>query len=151
QKAKDLDSLRRFVNAFGKIFAAGREARLQLAQRLIEQKSFLEAEIDLLQLQQQTEDPAIGGRAVDLLAQLMTKKTRLEDAAYYYRILGRDFGKVVIRDGKTGGDILSEVGNDKRFRPYLEDSPSPLMNGGLKVTQINSGAPLRNPPWSFEP
>jgi hypothetical protein len=151
QDSKDLESLRRFVAAFGSVFAVGREARLRLAERLIEENSPLEAEGHLLQLRQQDQDPQIAGRAVEALARLMTRKGLLEDAAYYYRILGRDFAKTLIREGKTGADIFNDLGTDKRFLPYLEEVAAPLMSGALKVAEIKGGRSANPQPWVFEP
>src|SRR5262249_36938211 len=114
----------------------------QLAERLMEKNAFLETELQLLQLRSQQEDPKIGGRAVEALARLMTRQHLMEDAAYYYRILGHDFAKVVIRDGKTGADFFDELTTDKRFLPYLDEQVSLFWSGSIKVAEIAGGVPL---------
>ena len=58
----------------------------------------------------------------------MTRKGLLEDAVYYYRVLGRDFKDVAVRDGKTGADFLRELHDDPRFLVYLDD-PGPGVIG----------------------
>jgi outer membrane protein assembly factor BamB len=151
QKSNDLESLRRFVASFGKIFAVGREARLLLAERLIEAYAYLEAECHLLQLRQQSEEPRVAGRAVEALARLMTRRGLLEDAAYYYRILRRDFAKVIIRDGKTGADIFNELDTDKRFLPYLDEVQSSLWSPELTAIQKNGGLVQRQYRWVLKP
>src|SRR5205807_9321668 len=102
QVDKDPEALRRFVSAFGSLFATGRAARLKLAERLVEENAYLEAELQLEQLSLQREDIQIAGRAVDGLARLCARKGLMEDAAHFYHILARDFATVVVRNGKTG-------------------------------------------------
>jgi len=124
QNSSDTEKLRQFVRVFGSLFAVGKEARLRLAERLIEDNAFLEAEMNLLQLRQQG-DATLAARAVEDLAKLMIRKGLLEDAAYYFRILGQDYSQTVIRDGKTGADLFNEQATDKRFLPYLDEPPNP--------------------------
>jgi outer membrane protein assembly factor BamB len=121
QKSKDLDALQRFVAAFGTLFAIGRQARLELAERQMEAGHALEAEMQLNQLALQQEEPAMRARAVEALARLSTHGGQLEDAVQFYRILVRDYPKVVIRDGKTGADLFNDLATDKRFLPYLDE------------------------------
>jgi outer membrane protein assembly factor BamB/tetratricopeptide (TPR) repeat protein len=135
RKNSDTEKLRQFVRVFGSLFAVGREARLRLAERLIDENAFLEAEMNLLQLRHQ-DDRTLAARAVDDLAKLMIRKNLLEDAAYYYRILGQDYGQTVIRDGKTGADLFNEQATDKRFLPYLDEPPSPWTGGKVRVKEV---------------
>src|SRR5262249_60832853 len=86
QAEKNTQELRRFVAVFGSLFTVGKEARLRLAERLLEENAFLEAELHLLQLRRQ-DDPQLAARAVEALARLMIHKNLLEDAAYWYRVL----------------------------------------------------------------
>src|SRR5207249_10901156 len=113
-----------FGRGFGTLVSVGKESRLRLAERLIEEDAFLEAEMNLLQLRQQ-DDAGLAARAVEDLARLMIRKGLLEDAAYYFRILGRDYATTVIRDGKTGADLFNEQATDKRFLPYLDEPSAP--------------------------
>jgi outer membrane protein assembly factor BamB len=136
----DPAAIRRFVVVFGALFQAGKEARLFLAERLMQddnKENFLEAELQLQQLRQVKDDPATVGRAVEALARLMIKKGLLEDAAYYYRELGRDFANVPVRDGKTGGDFYNELVTDKRFLPYLGGGTRPWKGVRLKGDRQN--------------
>src|SRR5579871_2322844 len=66
----------------GPEFAAGREARLQSAQRLIGEKKYLEAELHLLQVRGRRDDPARAARALEMLGQLMTTQGQFRDAVY---------------------------------------------------------------------
>src|SRR5262249_33829005 len=113
----NLVALERFVALFGDRCDAGREARLELAGRLIanrERGRCLEAELHLLQLRDQTSDPVLAARAVEALARLMARKGLMDEAMQHYRALARDYGRVTVRDGKTGADLFAELANDKR-------------------------------------
>lgn len=135
QNSTETQKLRQFVQVFGSLFAIGKEARLRLAERLIDENAFLEAEMNLLQLRQQN-DPALAARAIEGLARLMIRKGLLEDAAYYFRILGQDYSQTMIRDGKTGADLFNEQATDKRFLPYLDESPSPWTSGKVNYREV---------------
>src|SRR5262249_43197337 len=131
----DPEALRRFVSLFGLQFKVGREARLQMAGRLLEEEgtaSLLEAERQLLLLRHQEDSPELAASAVESLARLMARKGMMEDAAHYYRVLGEEFPKVKVRDGKTGKDFLDELPTDKRFLPYL-DEPGQGWNGPVNI------------------
>jgi outer membrane protein assembly factor BamB/tetratricopeptide (TPR) repeat protein len=167
QDTKDTQKLRDFVRVFGSLFTVGKEARLKLAERLIQEDAFLEAELHLLQLRRQ-EDASLAARAVETLARLMIRKGLFEDAAYYYRLLGREYAKVVVRDGKTGADFFNELATDKRFLPYLDEPPSPWIGGNkgqgsgtekkwqtgveVKYREIYGGVANQGPqPFALEP
>ncbi len=148
QSASDLEKLRNFVNVFGSLFKVGKEARLQLAERLMEEsdpQALLDAERQLYLLRSPTEEPALAARAVEALARLNTRKGLLKDAAYYYRLLRRDYGNVPVIDGKTGSDIFDEQATDKRLLPFM-DEPDRLGSGGrpIKVSSEQGGFPFQN-------
>lgn len=127
---KDLDAIRTFVGMFDTPVRVGREARVKLAQIIIERNDragYLEAELSLLQVfgSEFGTDPQLGGRALAALAQLEEKKGTVDSmrlAATYYRQLGQDFAAVKVRGNKTGADLLNELATDKRFLPFLEQS-----------------------------
>ena len=129
---KDLEAIRSFVGMFDVPFTVGREARLHLAEAIIERNdktAFLEAEMNLEQLLTPSlrDDPAIGGRALATLALLEQKKGTagaVETAAGYYRELAQRFAKAVVKDGKTGEDLFNEL-PPKIFLPYLQQPRSP--------------------------
>ncbi|MHB1424066.1 MAG: outer membrane protein assembly factor BamB family protein [Gemmataceae bacterium] len=132
RETNDLKELRSFVRMFGSVSDAGKEARLELAERLMEQKDsgdehpLLEAELELNQFRTGRHNPQLAARATEALARLYTRKGLLEDAAYCYRKLGKDYPDLVIRDGKTGRQIYDDdAATDKRLIPYLDD-PQPL-------------------------
>lgn len=152
---KDLDAIRSFVSMFDVPFAVGREARLQLAETIIERNdraSFLEAEMSLHQLRgpDYRADAKTGGRALANLALLEEKKGTAESmklAAAYYRELNKEFGNVAVRQDKTGpktgADLFNELATDPRFRPYLEEpaslwGQSKMAARELPVTSFNT-------------
>jgi len=77
----------------------------------------------------------------------------MEEAAYYYRILGREYPKVMIRDGKTGEDLLNELATDKRFLPHLDEPGQAWMGKHrlIKAEQENiSPRPMVQQYYTFE-
>jgi outer membrane protein assembly factor BamB len=152
QASKDPEALRKFVDAFGTLFAAGREARLLLGERFLTAGNFIEAEQQFQQLRAQTDDVRIAARATEALARLMTQKGLLEDAAHYYHLLVRNFAHVLIRDGKTGADFVNDLTTDKRFLPYLDESISPFLGLTPKVTVLPGRPSLAlQQTFSYEP
>jgi hypothetical protein len=150
QNSSDTEKLRQFVRVFGSLFAVGKEARLRLAERLIDENAFLEAEMNLLQLRQQ-DDATLAARAIEDLARLMVRKNLLEDAAYYYRILGQDYSRTVIRDGKTGADLFNEQATDKRFLPYLDEPPLPWSSGKVLHREVFGTFQANSTTFSLDP
>src|SRR5262245_13274548 len=129
QQGGDLKRLREFVAVFGPYFAAGSEAQFKLADLLIatnNEADMREAQTHLSQLRVAADDPLIRARATEALAQLMIKNRMMEDAVALYLQLGKEYPDVVIRDGKTGADFLTDLLTDKRLFPFLEPSRYPL-------------------------
>ena len=129
ESKKDANALRAFVGMFDVAFEVGREARLRLAEAIIERNdrgSFLEAELNLLQLRGEAhrKDPAAGGQALAGLAHLEEKRGSAEgmrEAAYNYRLLAREFPKNAVRGSRTGSELLDQLAADKRLLPYVEE------------------------------
>ncbi len=133
----DLPRLREFVQVFGPYFAAGRDAQLLLAERLLQTNNdddAREAQTLLMRLWATADDPAYAARAVEALARLMTRRGMLEDAVGLYSQLGTRYADVVVRDGKTGAEVYGELITDKRLLPYLEPGGGPA-GGKYKVEQ----------------
>jgi hypothetical protein len=149
RKEGNLGSLRGFVRLFGDT-ALGREARLLLAERLVKNKEFAEAELHLLLVSAPRDEPERAGRATLALALLNVERGLLADAVHYYRVLERDYGKTVIRDGKTGADLFKEVITDKRFLPFLEE-PKDVWKGKLQGAMENGQWPQKQQFYVFEP
>jgi outer membrane protein assembly factor BamB len=152
----DLEPVRRFVAVFGVQSKVGRDARLYLAERLMNENgahTLIEAEQQLLALRRQEEDPGMAGLAVESLARLMARKGLLEDAAHFYRVLGRDFAKVVVRDGKTGADIFNDLATDKRFLAYVDEPGQAWQGGALqgKTENTNGLVGPQRQMYVFEP
>src|SRR5262249_27938109 len=66
---------------------------------------------------------------------LYLRKGLFEDAAGCYRKLGRDFGQIVIRDGKTGAELLDEMAADQRLLPYVDEPGNLQANGPIQVKE----------------
>ncbi len=143
---KDLDAMRSFVGMFDVPFTVGREARIHLADTIIERNdktAFLEAEMNLEQLLGPglRSDPAVGGRALATLAMLEQKKGTagsVEAAASHYRELARRFGKVAVRGDKTGEDLFNEL-PPKIFLPYLQEPRSSWGEPKMAAHKIGAG------------
>ncbi len=143
KKTEDINEIRNFVRVFGSLFSVGKEARLELANRLMDDNSplaLLEAEQQLTLLRVRGEDPSLSGRAVEMLARLNTRKGLLEDASYYYRLLRDEYAKVPVRDGKTGSDLFNDMATDKRLLPHL-DMPTNIGVTGKNVKVEESHGP----------
>src|SRR5262249_43505232 len=118
---KDLDALRNFAEVFDSL-PAGRSARLLLAERLTDDKQYVEADLHLQHLRRGT-DRVLAGRAVEALARLNSRQGVLPDAVHYYRVLAAEFGDVKLHGEKTGKDLFADLGTDRRFLPWLEEKP----------------------------
>jgi outer membrane protein assembly factor BamB len=141
--ARDLKALRTFVTIFGTETAAGREARLRLADSLVAARHHGEADL-LLQEVRRDGGPATSGRAVLMLAQMYTRMGMLHDALYHYRLLARDYAKVTI-NGKTGQEWLDDLATDKRFLHLLEAKAPPPPGRGRAVCTSARGAGSSDP------
>jgi outer membrane protein assembly factor BamB len=145
KKNDDPIAIRQFTGMFDVPFAVGREARLELANVIIEKKrpeDFLEAELNLQQLRVPAfrKDPAVGGKALEALARLEQVKGTEEAmrlAASYYRELKAEFGKAVIASGKTGDELYSTVAESPLLRPFLEDRQIDWGNAKIGYKHFN--------------
>ncbi len=134
QARNDPAELRQFVAMFGSLFTVGQEARLRLAEQLLNDdrdESLIDAERQLSLLRARTQDPDLAARAVECLARLNTRKGLLEDAAYYYRVLRDRYPDVKVIDGKTGADLFNEAASDKRLWANLDDPPRLGLGGKI--------------------
>ncbi len=150
KSSKNLDDLRHFVAPSVPCSPWVAKRRLFLAERLIKEHSLLEAELHLLQLRSQQDDPTMAARAVETLARMMTDRGHLDEAVYYYRLLGTEFAQVLVRDGKTGADFLKELSTDKRFWPYLDDGHSPFRGVSLRVLELPGANQSLQSSWPLE-
>ncbi len=161
---KDIDAIRGFVGMFDVPFAVGREARLRLAETIMDNNdraNFLSAELTLYQLRGDSykNDVKWGGRALADLARLEEKKGSVESmklAAAYYRELNREFAKDAVRIEKdktrTGAELFNELATDPRFRPYLEEPPSPWSRQvKIGFRELAGGVSTANQGYMFAP
>lgn len=152
-QAGGISALERFVGLYGGMPGVGPTARLELAERLTvdpDRARFLEAELHLLQLRDDG-DPAIAARAVEALARLAGRKGLFDDAFHYYRILGREFASVVVKEGKTGAELFQELATDKRLLGPFHDATASWPAGGLKASEVAAAAPPKQTQLIFEP
>lgn len=134
----NIEEMKKFVSAFGSVFKVGKEARLKLAERMMEEAdpaAILEAERNLNLLRGRNEEPEIAARALECLARLNVRNGLLKDAAYYYRLLRAEYPRVVVADGKTGSQIFDEQAADKRILPFL-DTPADRMGLAGKPVRV---------------
>lgn len=140
KKAGDLEKIRSFVRVFGTAFAAGNDARLLLAEKLIatnNEDDLRDAEHVLLGLKS-VEDANYAAKATESLARLYIRKGLLDDAMGLYDELNRLYPKVVVRDQKTGADLFNELITDKRFLPYIEPHRQTWMHSKLKAQDLTA-------------
>ncbi len=152
QKSNDVDELRKFVAVFGNLFAVGKEARLRLAERLMEGTdpvALLDAERHLTILRGKNESPEMAARAIEALARLNFTRGLLEDSAYYYEMLNREYGKVVIRDGKTGADIYNDLATNKFLLPLLDRGSRLGVSGKMTATDEREPSGYKHPSGSY--
>jgi len=125
RKGDDLVKLRRLLGMFGSS-SAGKEARLELAERMAEggKSSLIETERELLQLRND-DDPTFAAKATDGLARLMMRHDKLENAFKLYQDLKRDYPNIKVRDGKTGAELLDDLFADKRFYQFQDTQSAP--------------------------
>ncbi len=140
-EAKSTETLRRFVECFQGQPAA-ETARRELISRLAADKHWLEAEL-LLWRDRQSPSPAVAGRAVAQLAQILEQAgslagapvERLEGAAVCCRQLQSQFADVVCRDGKTGKQLYAAAAASASLGRHLRDeAPWPI--GEVEVKKL---------------
>jgi outer membrane protein assembly factor BamB/TolA-binding protein len=129
KNGNDLKQLRDFVSLFGPYTAVGAEAQFLLAEKLLETNNpddTRDAQSYLSQLRATAEAPVLRARATEALARLMIRNQLMEDAVGLYLQLGREYPNVLIRDGKTSTDFVTDLLTDKRLLSYLEPSRYPM-------------------------
>ena len=129
QVKNDRKKLQEFVDVFGPYFSAGSAAQLRLADVLMNsgtEDDSRDAQVYLAQLRATAEDPIVRAKATESLARMMVKNHLMEDAVGLYLQLGKEFPTVLIRDGKTGADFLTDLLTDRRLLPFLEPARYPL-------------------------
>ena len=153
QGKNDLAELRKFVALFGSLFTVGQEARLRLAEQLMDDdkdpEALIDAERQLSLLRARTQEPELAARAVECLARLNTRKGLLEDAAYYYRLLRDRYPTVMVRDGKTGADLFNDIASDKRLWSELDEQPRFGASGRLHAAEDRDNFQPQNQVFKF--
>lgn len=102
-----LNVLKQFVARFGS-FSAGSEARMTLARKLSEKGFLLQAEMELMELED-ARDPATAATATAMLAQMMLDNGKWEEAAMCAQRLEDEWGDVTTLEGPTGKQLASSL------------------------------------------
>ena len=145
----DLDALRRFVAVFGS-FAAGKEARLQLAERCMAAEGFPGGRNQPEAAVQPGRPPARrpGGRGAGppqhprgAAWKMRPSITRCSPA-----ISPRRSSAI----SKTGADFFNDLATDKRFLPYV-DEPRLPWTGRMKAKEVPGSFPPNQQTFNFEP
>lgn len=110
-------SLARFVELFASSDLAS-AARLELAKRLMERDQWLAAEQTLLTLQDDAR-PERAAAATVLLADMLRRTGRMEEAAVCYRELVRRWPDVKLTDNKKTSKLLQEVETTAEWKPFF--------------------------------
>ncbi len=118
--SRSLRELRQFVNYFGR-HPRGAQVQLQLARALLERDQRLDAELNLVPLQESAE-PAIAATATALLADLLLTAGRLPEAAACYERLARQWGDVPVRDGQTGKEVAAAALADEPLQQTVANT-----------------------------
>jgi tetratricopeptide (TPR) repeat protein/outer membrane protein assembly factor BamB len=145
KEGNDLNRLRNFVKVFGPYFASGREAQYLFAEKLNstnddgnrrEAQSLL---LTLMGLAEDDKDTENIARSTESLARLLTSRGMTDDSLGLYSGLAARYPKTVVRDGKTGADLLGELITDKRYLSSLESGVMTRMTD-YTATVLASGA-----------
>jgi outer membrane protein assembly factor BamB len=155
----EIDGIRQFTAMFDVPFAVGREARLEMANVIMQKPlidAYLEAEMNLQQLRVPMfkDDPVIGGKALEALARLEIAKgsdNALRLAAAYYREIYKDYAKVVLRNGKTGADLFNAVVESPLLRPFMEEPGIMWANAEFKHREVGGGVLTGIQGFAFQP
>ena len=141
---RSAEDCQRIVNLFS-FHPAAISAKERLVEWLVESRDFSGARIVLQQLVDQS-DRGVSARAIERLARLMVTSQLPKDAAYYYGLLETAFADVVIRDGKTGAMLATEVkakkGLDFESREHGVAWPTAPLRSVQSV--VNSSHPPQN-------
>jgi hypothetical protein len=151
---RNVDAIRSFVAMFDPNFEVGQQARLQLANTIIDRgaaNEYLEAELSLEQLRSEViVDPKTGkslaesvdpgAKALEALARLEMKKRSMKLAAEYYRELAERFPNAVVRDGKTGKQFLDELSTNKTLLQHLEPTSAQWGASRFKFRELSPGS-----------
>lgn len=134
-------ALRHVLGFFGD-HARAIEARQQLAEALVLEGAYLEAELELLRLEQ-SRDPATSNAATARLALLLHDLGREDDAASYFSRLRGQLNKVVCLNGKTGGQLFAALAPEDPVRRRVEQ-PATWPDGAVeKVRGANRSTVYR--------
>ncbi|MFW6171662.1 MAG: PQQ-binding-like beta-propeller repeat protein, partial [Planctomycetota bacterium] len=132
-----LRGLKQFVQHFG-THAAGSEARLQLARRLLDKGQLLPAEMQLMELQRNG-DATTAATATALLAGMLLDNNNLAEAAMCVQQLRDRWNTVATLEGPTGQEIADRLMEHEALAAWVHD-PTPWPYGQCETTKQNHRA-----------
>ncbi len=109
------------------------QEQLGLASQLLEKGNLLQAEYDLTPLTKSS-DARIAGPAVALLAKILVKARRTDEAIAAYEILGQDFANIPCDGTKTGAELLAEA---KQLPSLQKELPGVVFQGSRVTSGID--------------
>src|SRR5262249_21060325 len=119
-----------------------------LGQRLMDNGDFLEAELQFLQAKHEASHEE-KGKIIGMLAGLLGSNKLYDDAAYFYRVLDRDFPNTPVRDRKTGSQLRQAIDTDHRYDRWREEAK---VHWPVRFkTEPTSGATGQQPARTMEP
>ena len=125
------EALRNFIDHFG-FHSAAEQARLVLAERLLESNQRLEAEFLLTRLATSTE-PLFAARADALLAKLYEHVGLYDKAVDLYQRLGRQWGDVVCVNQRTGKELWERAQRKSALAAAIKGY-EPWPHGRVEIT-----------------
>jgi outer membrane protein assembly factor BamB len=122
--------LRAFVASYGPHVASGKQATVELADRLLAGGNPADRREALALLARLSADPDRVARAAatDRLAAASLAAGQPEHAVGLFAVVGREFADVRLPDGKTGAERLAGLLADRRLLPHL-DATGQLFGG----------------------
>jgi outer membrane protein assembly factor BamB len=126
--------LRRFAEHFGD-HPAGRDVRMMLARKLLTSGQQLQAEMELITLEN-AENPETAGTAAAMLTRLLLENGKFEEAAIYAQKLREQWGDVTVLDGKTGQEMADAALQNDALRQWI-DRPNVWPDGKCEVMTQN--------------
>ncbi len=129
--------LKEFVEHFGDHPLAV-AARVKLAESLLERGQLLAAEIQLIALQQ-SDDPVMAATATEMLAAMLVKQDKWQEAASCYQQLSSQWGELATLSGRTGQAIADEALENQPLKDVLRE-PTAWLKGKCQVREEPKGS-----------
>ena len=134
---QSVSKLRQFVEHFGS-HRIGTQARLRLAQLLLERGNLLAAELELINLQD-AEDPGWQLRPPPCWRNCCSVTATSAKRSTCYQRLADQWGDVATQSGSTGKELAAAARDHDAFRKQLEE-PARWLQGKCEVSEEPRGS-----------